>query len=78
MKLTGGSEVTETVRFVTMFDRFFDCLNVNNFMTGYHKRKVFKQPYKSANDFRLKVSNSKALPLELKSLIFAHYNDFSG
>jgi len=56
MKLTGGSEVTETVRFVTMFDRFFDCLNVNNFMTGHHQRKVFKQPYKSANDFRLKVS----------------------
>lgn len=68
MKLTGGSEVTETVRFVTMFGKFFDCLNVNNFVTGYHKRKVFKQPYKSTNDFRLKVSNSKSLALKLKSL----------
>ena len=52
MKLTGGDEVTETVRFIEMFDKFFDCLNVNNFTTGHHKRKVFKLPYKSATDFR--------------------------
>ena len=49
MKLTGGDEVTETVRFIEMFDKFFDCLNVNNFTTSHHKRKV------SATDFRLKV-----------------------
>ena len=55
MKLTGGDEVTETVRFIEMFDKFFDCLNVNNFTTGHHKRKMFKLPYKSATDFRLKV-----------------------
>lgn len=54
MKLTGGPEVSETVRFVEMFDKFFDCLNVNNFTTGRQKRKVFKHPYKSADDFRLK------------------------
>lgn len=55
MKLTGGDKVTETVRFVEMFDKFFDCLNVNNFTTGRQKRKVFKVPYRSAHDFRLKV-----------------------
>ena len=38
-----------------MFDKFFDCLNVNNFTTGYQKRKDFKLPYRSAHDFRLKV-----------------------
>jgi len=57
MKLTGGDEVTETVRFVEMFDRFFDCLNVNNFTSGRHKRKVFQYPYRSAGDFRLKVDH---------------------
>ena len=55
MKLTGGDEVRETVKFVEMFDKFFDCLNVNNFSVGYQKRKEFKLPYRSAHDFRLKV-----------------------
>lgn len=55
MKLTGGDEVTETVRFAEMFDKFSDCLNVNNFTTGCLKRKAFKFPYKSAKDFCLKV-----------------------
>ena len=60
--------MAETGRFVMMFDRFFDCLNVNNLVTGHHQRRVFKQPYKSANDLWLKVSNFKALAIELKSL----------
>lgn len=37
-------------------DKFFDCLNMNNFLSGKKKRKVFQDQYKSANDFRLKVS----------------------
>ena len=52
---TGGDEVSETVKFVRNMDRFFDCLNVSNFTTGYHKRKVYQNPYTSKNDFRLKV-----------------------
>ena len=56
LQLTGGSGVQETVKFVEHFDRFFDCLNVNSYNTGRHKRKIFKQPYRSATDFRLKVN----------------------
>ena len=55
LKLTGGDDVSETVKFTAMFDWFFDCLNVNSFTRGKHKRKVFQDPYRSADDFRLKV-----------------------
>ena len=55
LELTGGEEVTETVKFVKMLDHFFDCLNVNNFHTGKQKRKQFQDPYRSGDDFRLKV-----------------------
>ena len=55
LQLTGGSEVQETAKFVLMADRFFDCMNVNSYDTGRLKRKIFKQPYRSATDFRLKV-----------------------
>ncbi len=55
LQLTGGSDVQETVKFVEMFENLFDCLNVNKYNTGRLKRKVFKQPYQSATDFRLKV-----------------------
>ena len=41
--------------FVEMFDKFFDCVNVNSYTAGKYQRKVFKQPYRSATDFRLKV-----------------------
>ncbi len=45
MKLDGRSEVaetilrTETTKFIMMFDRFFDILNVSNFNSGYKSRK---------------------------------------
>ena len=55
LQLTGGSDVQETTKFVQMVDRFFDCMNVNSYDTGRLKRKIFKQPYRSATDFRLKV-----------------------
>ena len=54
-ELTGGEEVSETVKFVKMMDCFFDCLNVNNFHNGMQKRKVFQDPYRSGSDFRVKV-----------------------
>ena len=50
------SEVEETARFVSIFDKFFDSLNVNNNMTnGRNSRKFFKQPYRTAEDSHLKV-----------------------
>ena len=55
LQLTGGDDVVETVRFISMMDKFFDCLNVNNFSTGIKKKKPFQQPYRSPNDFRLTV-----------------------
>ena len=55
MEQTGGDEVSETIKFVRNMEKYFDCLNVSNFTSGYHKRKVYQNPYTSKNDFRLKV-----------------------
>ena len=56
--LTGGPDATETVKFVDIFDKFFDCLNVSNFINGTRTRKAFCNPYRNSDDIRLKVSNS--------------------
>ena len=55
--LVGGNNVSEMAKFVAMIDKFFDTLNVFNFSTVIQKRKPFQNPYQSANDFRLVVSN---------------------
>ena len=52
---TLGSVTAGTAEFVDIFDKFFDALNVSNFDSGKHERKPFKDPYRSASDFRLKV-----------------------
>ena len=54
LKLTGGEEAKETARFIELTDKFFDCLNVTNCVSGKHNRKVFQDPFRP-NDFRLKV-----------------------
>jgi len=54
---TGGHEVTETVRFIQMVNKFFDCLNVNNLSSGKTSKKLFQDPIRKG-DFRLKVCNS--------------------
>ena len=56
MKLTGGPETEETVKFILMFDKFFDMLNVTNFTNWAHERKPDKQPYQKIDDERLEVS----------------------
>ena len=53
--LTGGTEAKETSIFVSMFDKFFDALNVSNFTNGTRQRKPFKHPYHHGDDHRLKV-----------------------
>ena len=53
-----GDSGRETANFIRMFDRFFDILNVNNYTTGIHSRKPFKMPFRSKDDFKLKVYNS--------------------
>lgn len=50
-----GHEAEETARFADYFDKFFDALNVSNFDSGKFERKPFKDPYRCATDFRLKV-----------------------
>ncbi len=52
---TMGPEAEETSKFTSMFDKFFDCLNVSSISQGQRKRNAFKAPYRSAKDFRLKV-----------------------
>jgi len=42
LTFSGGPEVTGTTKFVLMFDRFFDCLNVTNFDHCKNERKVFR------------------------------------
>ena len=55
MQATQGQESEETLRFITMFDQFFDCFNVRSYDEGKRQRKPFKQPYRSGSDFRLQV-----------------------
>ncbi len=46
-----------TALFVLMFDQFFDSLNVSNYTNGKLQRKVFQDPYRSSEYFRIKVNN---------------------
>ena len=50
-----GTEETE--RFVRVFDKFFDCLNVRAIDEGLTKRKPNLAPYRAVDDERLKVHN---------------------
>ena len=45
LPLVVGQRASETARFVLMFDRFFDMLNVSNFTNGTRSRKPFLHPY---------------------------------
>ena len=55
MELMGDPEMTETIRFVHFFDRFFDCLNVSSLSEGRHSRKPDLYPYRTPNDKRFTV-----------------------
>ena len=56
MQMSGNEHVEETTKFVSLFDKFFDCLNVSSLSAGRLKRNAFKAPYRSGTDFRLQVS----------------------
>ena len=55
LRLTGGEGAAGTALFIEMVDKMFDCLNVSTLSKGKLKHKPFVQPYRSSNDFRLKV-----------------------
>ena len=41
------------MKFIEYFDKFFDCLNVDNYTSGRRQRKEFREPYTSQHDSRL-------------------------
>lgn len=49
-----------------MMDKFFDCLNVTNYLSGKQKRKPFQDPYRPSvgdkEDFRFKRLQEELLP----------------
>ena len=45
---------SSTIKFVEMFDKVFDCLNVSNINKGRKNKKELKT-YESPNDWRFKV-----------------------
>lgn len=55
LRLSLGGQAAGTAHFCEMFDKFFDCLNVSHLDEGKKKRNLFKSPYRSSRDFRLKV-----------------------
>ena len=59
IRLTGGDEAIETAHFVGMMDKFFDAMNVHNYIHGIHARKPFQMPYRSSEDMRLKVAKCR-------------------
>jgi hypothetical protein len=50
-----GSEALGTAELFKMVDNMFDCLNVRNCKQAKLKRKPFLSPYRSGDDWRLKV-----------------------
>ena len=54
-ELMDNNEFSETAKFCSMFDRFFDCLNTRNAKEGKQNRKPDLDPYRSDKDARFKV-----------------------
>lgn len=69
MQLTGGPEAEKSAEFASVFDKFFDCLNVTNFTNGKYSRNAFKSPYYSGRDFRLRVRLSYSLQQTIKLIM---------
>ena len=55
LELVVGEKAKETVRFVSMMDKFFDCLNSSSLSAGKQSRNPFKSPYRSGTDWKLTV-----------------------
>ena len=55
LRFTFKDAAAETAKFVEMADKLFDSFNVSSFHQEKYERKSFQLPYRSSNDFRLKV-----------------------
>ena len=51
----GYDDTSETERFVQLFDKFFDCLNVRSTDEYIRQRKPNLRPYTEITDERLTV-----------------------
>ena len=52
MSSYGPDSASETVKFILMIDKFFDCCNSRSLKEAEHKRKPFLAPYVSVSDDR--------------------------
>lgn len=77
LKHTGGNKALETCKFTTLFDKFFDMLNVGNFTNGARNRKPFQRPYRHSDDFRLAVCSNYEKFIE-NACLLAYVNNCSG
>ena len=66
----GDESTRETQKFVSYFDKFFDCLNVRSVDEWARKKKPFLKPYRSSDDERLVVGNFFQLICELMYLVY--------
>lgn len=53
---TRNKEFFETAYFISKVDKFFDSLNVSNYTKGKKALKPFQEPYRKADDTRIKVN----------------------
>ena len=56
IELVGDPATSETVRFIRMFDRWFDCMNVSSLSGGRRELKKDLYPYRTPKDTRFDVS----------------------
>ena len=61
MMVYGPSTCSETAKFISIIDKFFDYCNVRSLTEGEHKRKPLLNPYRDISDERLEVLQKDCL-----------------
>jgi hypothetical protein len=54
LEMLYGDNISETVKFLRVMNRFFDCINVRNLFEGRNKRNPDLNSYRSTDDDRLR------------------------
>ena len=55
LQMENSPALTETIRFIRKFDKFFDIMNVRSLDESILKRKPDLRPFRSISDNRFKV-----------------------